>query len=284
MSRIKNVSQRILSRTLDAVLGRSIPGHFAQDAPSPENMVRLFKNGWASKLPIDGVESGDSGLFDDDRIKWFLSKSGGVVGKSVLELGPLEAGHTYMIERAGARRVVAVEANGRAFLKCLAVKETFCLDRSRFLFGDFLRYLEVCEETFDVAIACGVLYHLRDPQNLFRLLRRACRGPVFLWTMVWSEAIATDHPRLHRNFGRSRKELLPSGKVITLHRHEYRQMFATRFWGGNHSYAEWMSREDVIAAAESAGYKVKEIAFDEPRHPNGPAFALLLVPDECIGV
>lgn len=231
MTQLREFGQRALNRVLELFLGNSVPGHFVQGAPSPANMVQLFKNGWASSLPIEGVESGMSQLFDDGRIKWFLAKTGGVDGKSVLELGPLEAGHTYMIEKAGARRIVAIEANGRAFLKCLAVKETFDLNRSKFLLGDFLRYLEVNDEIFDVVLACGVLYHLPNPQNLFPLLRKASRGPVLLWTMVWHESIARNHPNLHRNFKSVRQVTLPSGKVITLHRHKYRQMFTTRFWG-----------------------------------------------------
>jgi SAM-dependent methyltransferase len=278
MSQILKLSQNILMRALAFIQGRTTPSYFVQESPTPANMVQLFEGGWASDLPIAGVSSGGSTLFNDDRIQWFLSRIGGVEGKQVLELGPLEGGHTYMLEKAGAKRIVAVEANGQAWLKCLAVKETFELSHSTFLLGDCLRYLETSPETFDVAIVCGILYHLRDPQKLFPMLYKVCKGPIFLWTMAWSQDIEKNHPRLHRKFVSARTVKLSSGEIITLHCHKYFRMFASHFWGGNNSYAEWMSREDIIASAESAGYQVQEVAFDEPNHQNGPALALLLVP------
>ncbi len=36
---------------------------------------------------------------------------------NILELGPLEGAHTYQL------RILAIEANAEAFLKCLVVKE-----------------------------------------------------------------------------------------------------------------------------------------------------------------
>ncbi len=275
MRLVSNLGKRIVQR----VLGTAVPDHFVTSAPSPRHMVSLFEGGWASELPIPGVKSGASSLFDDDRIHWFLKSISGVRNARVLELGPLEGGHSCMLEQAGARQVVAVESNGRAWLKCLAVKETLGLSKVHFLLGDFVRYLEETQEVFDFSIACGVLYHLRDPHQLFPLLRRACRGPVMVWTMIWSDRIRVDHCELHRNFSSTRQIALPSGKTIVLHRHEYkRSILSAGFWGGNAAYSEWLSREDLIAAAESAGYWIEEVAFDEPLHPNGPALALLLKP------
>lgn len=275
MRLVSNLGKRIAHR----VLGNAVPNHFVAVSPSPRTVVGLFEDEWASELPIPGVKSGASRLFDDERIRWFLDRVSGVREALVLELGPLEGGHSCMLEQAGARRVVAVESNGRAWLKCLAVKEILGLSKVNFLLGDFVRYLEETPEVFDFSIACGVLYHLRDPHLLFPLLRRACRGPVMLWTMIWSDRIRVDHLGLHKNFSSTRKIALPSGKTIVLHRHEYRRsILSTGFWGGNATYSEWMSRADLVAAAESAGYMIQEVAFDEPLHPNGPALTLLLKP------
>jgi len=274
-ARLGNLANKVIHK----FRGGTIPDHFVVTPPSPANMVSLFQGGWASRLPLPGVESGPSDLFADPRIQWFLDKTGSAAGKRVLELGPLEGGHSHMLQAAGAERVVAVESNGLAWLKCLAVKETFHLDRVDFLLGDFVRYLQETPSSCDLAVACGVLYHLRDPHELFPLLRRACSGPVMLWTMIWSDRIAQDHPGLLKRFSGARDVTLPSGRTIRLHRHEYRQSILSKgFFGGNASYSEWLSREDLQASIEAAGYKVREIAFDEPRHPNGPAIAMLLDP------
>lgn len=85
---------------------------------------------------------------------------------TVLELGPLEAGHTYMLEKMGARSIVAVEANSRAYLKCLIVKELFELKRAKFLLGDFVAYLKNNTRHFDLCLASGVLYHMQNPAEL----------------------------------------------------------------------------------------------------------------------
>ncbi len=135
---VSSLGKRIVQR----VLGTAVPDHFVTSAPSPRHMVSLFEGGWASELPIPGVKSGASSLFDDDRIHWFLKSISGVRNARVLELGPLEGGHSCMLEQAGARQVVAGESNGRAWLKCLAVKETLGLSKVHFLLGDFVRYLE----------------------------------------------------------------------------------------------------------------------------------------------
>jgi hypothetical protein len=95
---------------------------YSQDAPSPATAFTIFSNQWSSAVPA--FETGASPLFDDVRIKWLETQLGSFQNKRVLELGPLEGGHTTMMERAGAN-VVAIEANQRAFLRCLVVKKRF---------------------------------------------------------------------------------------------------------------------------------------------------------------
>ena len=47
-----------------------------------------------------------------------------------------------MMQKGGASKVISVEANNRAFLKCLIVKQIFYLKKVDFLFGDFNKYLQ----------------------------------------------------------------------------------------------------------------------------------------------
>ena len=123
---------------------------YSRQAPSPAAPFDIFKDDWSSEVP--GFKTGASPLFDDSRIKWLESQLGSFEGKRVLELGPLEGGHTFMMERAGAT-VTAIEANQRAFLKCLIVKDAFHL-KSEFLFGDFRPYLSALEpRSFDLSFS-----------------------------------------------------------------------------------------------------------------------------------
>ncbi|HEY9709972.1 MAG TPA: hypothetical protein V6D48_17330, partial [Oculatellaceae cyanobacterium] len=116
---------------------------YVTSVPSPQNAFDIFKGEWSSKLPepFAALQAGSAPLFEDPRIDWCNAQFGGFEGKTVLELGPLEAGHTYMIERLGAGEIVSIEANTRAYLKCLIVKELLELKHTRFLCGDFVEYL-----------------------------------------------------------------------------------------------------------------------------------------------
>ena len=68
--------------------------------------------------------AGQVPLFNDDRISWFAEQINSNFEEfSVLELGPLEGGHSYMFEQLGAKEITAIEANSRAFLKCLIIEE-----------------------------------------------------------------------------------------------------------------------------------------------------------------
>ena len=58
---------------------------------------------------------------------------GRLAGFGILELGPLEGAHTYRLEQLGAERILAIEANVEAYLKCLIVKEILGLIKSKLL-------------------------------------------------------------------------------------------------------------------------------------------------------
>jgi hypothetical protein len=91
----------------------NILAHYITDRPSPQHAVDLFAGEWSSHFPegAPAVSGGQVRLFEDPRLVWAIDRLGGVRGKSVLELGPFEGGHSYMLERAGATSIDAIEAN-----------------------------------------------------------------------------------------------------------------------------------------------------------------------------
>ncbi|UCI10438.1 hypothetical protein [Mesorhizobium sp. B1-1-8] len=96
--------------------------HVVQDSyetgiPTQFSAVRIFQDEWVCAVPGAGV--GTVPLFQDARVQWAIEKAGGVAGKRILELGPLEGAHTYMLSQAGATSVLGLEANTRCFLKTL---------------------------------------------------------------------------------------------------------------------------------------------------------------------
>jgi SAM-dependent methyltransferase len=191
-----------------------------------------------------------------------------VHGATVLELGPLEASHTYMLERAGAR-VVAVESNSRAYLKCLIVKELVPLTTARFLYGDFLPYLESLEQPFQLLVASGVLYHAPDPLRLLRAMARGA-NEIGLWTHYFDAAVMDANPGFGRLFDEQHTEQAGS-RTVTLHRRNYLEALKfPGFCGGPEDTAVWMELPDLLAVLADLGFTDVVIDTDDHDHPHGP--------------
>src|SRR6202041_1214707 len=96
---------------------------YAVGMPSTQNAVDALP-GWNLALPEHvGATAGTGAFYSDPRILWALEQFGSIEGRKILELGPLEASHPYLLERHGAALIHAIEANKLSFLRCLVVKE-----------------------------------------------------------------------------------------------------------------------------------------------------------------
>jgi hypothetical protein len=207
-------------------------------------------------------------------VSWAIDQLGGVEDMRVLELGPLECGHTYMLQRAGAREVVAVEAHRRAYLRCLVVKELFELDRVRLLHGDFVDYLKETDDTFDLCVASGVLYHMTNPVELLGLIARVAPR-AFVWTHYYDPA-GVRHSRRFRRRGIGARQASEDGFEHVLHGRRYGySVFSAGFCGGSARVTNWLSRQDLMGALRHHGFTRIEVGFDQVDHPNGPALALV---------
>lgn len=250
-------------------------------APSIQATIDIFKGEWSSRLPsaLGETTAGEVPLFEDGRIFWAAEQLGGLAGKTVLELGPLEGGHTYIAEQLGAASITAVEANSRAYLKCLLVKEILGMHRSHFIYSDCVEFLRTNQQRFDVCIASGVLYHMRDPAQLIALLAQAC-DQLFVWTHYYEPDIIAAAPHLQQRF--SPRE---SAEFGGFRHHLYRQEYQTAlgwagFCGGSAHYSRWMSRQDILNCCQHFGFQNVQINFDHPDHPNGPCFAFVATKDK----
>lgn len=241
--------------------------------PSPQNALDVFKGEWISAPPpeLSGLTAGEMPLFEDPRVDWALSALGGVSGARVLELGPMEGGHSYMLQRRGAREVVAIEGNQRCFLKCLVTKEVAGLDRVRYLLGDFIEYMRTTSERFDMVLASGVLYHMADPVEVVHLVSRVADRAYF-WTHYYDERVretvsaphfSGPHAQWHGDF------------VCRGLRYEYNlDSRHAKYAGGLASHAHWLPREDLMRVLAHAGFTRVQIGFDDAQHVHGPALAL----------
>jgi len=249
--------------------------HFFGVPPSPQNALDLFKGEWSTRLPdATGLvaSTGPMRGCEDYRVEWFSRMIGGFAGKRVLELGPLEGGHSYMLERGGASEVISIEANARAYLKSLVLKEVFQLQRVRFQLGDFLPYLKSTDEHFAVGFACGVLYHLLNPVELIELLAKHCDA-VFVWSHYYDSAAVNEHPTLSRYFEPQPVEQSVGGFKHHLYRKRYGEALEWKgFCGGGAVEACWMPANEMIDAFRHFGFRV--LGEVHERNPNGPAILL----------
>ncbi len=244
--------------------------------PHAQNVIDLFAGEWSSKMPVDSglCSGGTAELFDDARIAWTDRVLGPIRGQNVLELGPLEGGHSYMMHRLGARSVTAIESNPRAFLRLLCVKEVFGLDTVHPMLGSFVPFLQqLGGRRFDLVIASGVLYHMTEPLQLLGLLCGAT-DRLLLWTHYYD----ADAIRCRDDAGlfEAPRMLCCDGFECTGSRRAYpgAALAWSGFSGGANPYAIWLSRDGILDFLRSRGFAHIEIGFDHPSHPNGPAFAL----------
>lgn len=274
IGRARSLAGKVRGRRL--IIFGDARDRYVHEAPSPQVTVDLFRGEWTSRLPAKLGVSGDGAaeLFDDERVAWGLERLGGVDGLDVLELGPLEGAHTAMLHDAGARRILSVEGNSRAFLRCLAVKELLGLERAHVVCGEFLKHLRLQSDEYDLCLAFGVLYHQRDPVDLLALTARRAKR-LLLWTHYHDPARLEGNARLRRRSG----DAIPAttagfSHALHEHRYGYSQRVAS-FCGGMHRSANWLSREDLLGALAHVGWEDVEIAYDQPDHSNGPALALV---------
>lgn len=244
-------------------------------APSAQNALDLFRGEWSSRFPPDSplqIGQGPLLLGEDYRIDFLDRHLGSVAGQTVLELGPLEANHTHMLAQRGAAEIVAIEANPRAFLRCLVMKEVLGLPRAHFLLGDFVPFLETNQRTFDLGLACGVLYHLQDPFATLQRLAGCCRR-LCLWTHYYDAALVAARPEVARHFGSPPETCTSGGFTHQLHRRGYGEATAwAGFCGGGDADARWFTLPDLLHALDHFGCRVVAQALED--HPHGPAVTI----------
>lgn len=249
---------------------------YVRTAPDPRNAIEIFAGSWVSQLPAPYADltGGTAPLHADPRLGLGLERLGGVAGKRILELGPLEAGHTYLLDRAGAADILAIEGNTHAFLKCLVVKELLGIQSARFVCGDFVEYLNGTPGRVDMVVASGVLYHMMQPVELIARISRVADA-VYLWTHYYDEACLGDRWQAAGRFGAPQAADC-DGFRHSLYPYEYgAALERADFCGGNRRGAQWLERDAILAALRHFGFTRVEPFYEQRDHPHGPAFAVV---------
>lgn len=221
---------------------------FVSETPSVDWALDIFSEKWATLRVADLMDRtkieeqflADTRPTDSAR---HLGKNGRLDGMTVLELGPLEAAHTFGLEQLGAK-VTSIEGNSEAFLKCLIIKNALNL-RSEFLLGSFEAFLRDNKLRYDMVFASGVLYHMSDPANLIESISEATKK-VFFWTHYYDEANPGTREAVSvTKFGLDLTYFVSpnSGREVN-----------GRWWGGLDDTAAWMRKEDIFSVCRACGF------------------------------
>jgi hypothetical protein len=165
-----------------------------------------------------------------------------------------------MMIEAGAREVVAIEGLSDCFLRCLIVKEAFQLNKAKFLFGDFCKYIaEYSGEKFDLVSAAGVLYHQENPAELIFGLSRLT-DIVFVWSQVANKLQKGTEASVCSG------ENTYKGKI-----HDYLGIRTTleSYCGGLHDEAFWLYPDEMRRCFRDAGFSKIIENTSNPFNKNG---------------
>lgn len=246
--------------------------------PNSQNILDIFDGEWSSAMPDESLQAkpGFASLFNDARVTWATSVLGSFKNLSILELGPLEGGHSYMLQNMEAKEILAIEANTKAFLKCLCVKEIFDLHKVNFLLGDFASFLEENTSFFDIIFASGVLYHMKDPVQLLDLIARNCQK-VFIWTHYYDNDVIINNPHLAHKFSEV-QNFEYNGISYQAVEQQYKEALNWQgFCGGSNPDSRWLTKDSLVICLQAFGFNDITFGFEHPDHQHGPSLALCAI-------
>jgi hypothetical protein len=249
-----------------------VDDRYESGLPCPQNEIDIFSGSWSCELPAEaGAASGGwAKTFVDPKITWFFDKIGGVRGATGFELGPLEAGHSWMAQSNGVKSLISVEANRNSFLKCLIVKNIMGMNEVQFKLGDSIKYLESRDESFDFILASGILYHLKDPLSALELILSKTKS-LLVWTHYFDKKLIEKKPA-QRVKTKPLDPLVYNGKSYEIASYGYQEAVEwSGFCGGLSSEVVWLERSLYLDVCKAKGFET-EIFQEEPDHPHGPAF------------
>lgn len=134
-----------------------------------DSLKQIFSHfpDWVAKYEINGVstEMGVSAQHHD----WGVNQLNSIYplkDKTVIELGAQEAAHSNILQKFGAKKIVAIEGKISNYVKSCVIKNILNISNAKFYLED-LRNIDLKKfGVFDVCLCSGILYHLPEPQNL----------------------------------------------------------------------------------------------------------------------
>ena len=171
-----------------------------------------------------------------------------------------------MLDRAGAKSIIAIEGSKSAYLKCLIAKEVLDIKSAHFLLGNFVPWLEKDGRRFDAIWASGVLYHMTEPLRLLELIS-ARTDKLYLWTHFYGDDAVPSYVK--------ERKVPFAGTTVSQYERPYFMPHRRMSCGGVFTGRAWLRRSDILKALETLGFKRIEIDFEDFAGELGPSFAIV---------
>ena len=246
---------------------------YVLSVPCSQNAVDAIP-GWNTSFPPHyGLKAGCLDAHNDRRIIWAMECFGSLAGRHVLELGPVEGGHTCMLEAGGAR-VDAVEPNHLAFMRCLITKEIAGLTRSKFWLGDFMQALENWNESYDLIVACDVLCNLRKPLDFIELAANRTDALYLTTPTVADGAMLSTGPG-HCELAPTFERRLFHGAAVRMYQRTRAHDEASIAHGnGGTETQRWLHCDDLMEALSAVGFRDIRTSRGEADHRCAPHLSI----------
>jgi SAM-dependent methyltransferase len=225
--------------TLDAV---NLVAEFAQRGP------------WITQFVIDGVPSGgEYQVVNDRRVQQFLERFPNV--RTILELGSLEGGHTFMLARhPGVERVLAIEGRLANIDRAKFIGSLFGVSNVEFKQANLEELQLPSLGRFDAIFCCGLLYHLPEPWKLISQTPLVAPS-MFVWTVYANENEANI-------------------QIDDLRGREYIEGGVNEPLSGLSPKSIWLTLPSLLELLKRSGYGNIEV-IEKQQNPNGPAVSLV---------
>lgn len=198
------------------------------------------------------VFGGPYEAYKDERIEQFAECLRDIKVKSILELGPLEGGHTIRLANI-SKKVTALEGRVKNIEKCEFIKTLFRKKNITFVHGDINSIDTIFTDVkFDAILCCGVLYHIRKPWELINKLSKIS-DRIFIWT----------HYMQHQNHTEEGYSGVLKGDGIMENPTDAleKQVF-------------WLDRDSILNSLKNNSFTKIKMIRDHTDHPAGSALTL----------
>jgi SAM-dependent methyltransferase len=208
---------------------------------------------WITHFVIEGVATGgDYQVVNDGRVQQFLERFPNV--RTILELGSLEGGHTFMLARhPGVERVLAIEARAANIEKAKFVGSLLGVSNVEFRQANLEQLQLASVGYFDAIFCCGLLYHLPEPWKLISQLPLIAPS-LFVWTVYANENEATV-------------------EIDGLRGREYVEGGLNEPLSGLSPKSIWLTLPSLLELLKRSGYRNIEV-LEKQQNPNGPAVSV----------